>query len=121
MWGLRAQGGVTYRSFALAVRYAYLVPDSQFAYMSVPLTGSEAIQELTPSATWFIKGQRLKLLADLPVIIHDPVFTETNVGSYAATDLPDQATVLATAGVPTGNTVARQTVFEARLALQAQF
>ena len=33
----------------------------------------------------------------------------------------DQATVLATAGVPTGNTVARQNVFEARLMLQAQF
>ena len=95
MWGLRAQGGVTYRSFALAIRYAYLVPDSHFAYMGVPLTGSQPIQELTPSATWFIKGQRLKLLADLPVIIHDPIFTEANVGSYAATDLPDQATVLA--------------------------
>ena len=31
-----------------------------------------------------------------------------------------QATVLATAGVPNGNTVARQNVFEARLMLQAQ-
>jgi hypothetical protein len=69
----------------------------------------------------FIRGQRLKLLADLPIIINDPVFTEANVGSYAATDLPDQATVLATAGVPNGNTVARQNVFEARLMMQAQF
>jgi hypothetical protein len=43
------------------------------------------------------------------------------VGSNAATDLPDQATVLATAGVPTGNTVVRQNVIEARLMLQAQF
>jgi hypothetical protein len=51
----------------------------------------------------------------------DPVFAENGVGSYAATDLPDQATVLATAGVPTGNTVARQNVFEARLMLQTQF
>jgi len=49
------------------------------------------------------------------------VFTEANVGSYAATDLPDQATVLATAGVPNGNTVTRQNVFEARLMMQAQF
>ncbi len=86
----------------------------------VPLTGSQAIQELTPGATWFIRGQRLKLLADLPIILHDPVFTETNVGSYAATDLPDQATVLAAAGAPTGNTVGRQNVIEARLSLQAQ-
>ncbi|HEY4183680.1 MAG TPA: porin, partial [Polyangia bacterium] len=121
MWGARAQGGARYRSFELAVRYAYLVPSSNFAYMTVPLTGSEPIQELTPSATWFIKGQRLKLLADLPIIIHDPVFTEANVGSYAASDLPDQATVLATAGAPTGNTVTRQNVIEARLMLQAQF
>jgi hypothetical protein len=121
MWGVRTQGGISYHSFELAVRYAYLVPDANFSYMTVPLTGSEAIQEITTSATWFIRGQRLKLLADLPIIIHDPVFTENGVGSYAATDLPDQATVLATAGVPTGNTVARQNVFEARLMLQAQF
>jgi hypothetical protein len=121
MWGVRTQGGISYRSFELAVRYAYLVPDANFSYMTVPLTGPEAIQEITTSATWFIRGQRLKLLADLPIIIHDPVFTENGVGSYAATDLPDQATVLATAGVPTGNTVARQNVFEARLMLQAQF
>lgn len=121
LWGVRAQGGVSYRSFEVALRYALLSPDSNFAYMGVQLTGSEPIQELTPSLTWFIKGQNLKLLADLPVIIHDPVFTEVNVGSYAASDLPDQATVLATAGVPTANTVARQNVYEARLMLQAQF
>ncbi|HZL16247.1 MAG TPA: porin [Polyangia bacterium] len=121
MWGLRAQGGIGFRSFEVAVRYAYLVPDANFSYMTVPLTGSEPIQEITTSATWFIRGQRLKLLADLPIIIHDPVFTEAGVGSYAASDLPDQATVLATAGVPTGNTVARQNVVEARLMLQAQF
>jgi hypothetical protein len=129
MWGIRAQGGVSYHAFEVALRYAFLVPDSNFAYLTVPLTGSEPIQEITTSATWFIKGQRLKLLADLPIIIHDPVFTETGVGSYAATDLPDQATVLATStttgGVttitPTGSTVARQNVFEARLMLQAQF
>ena len=121
MWGVRAQGGISYHSFELALRYACLVPDGSFAYMTVPLIRSESIQEITPSATWFIRGQRLKLLADLPIIVHDPVFTEANVGSYAATDLPDQATVLATMGVPTGNTIARQNVFEARLMLQAQF
>jgi hypothetical protein len=63
----------------------------------------------------------MRRLADLPIIIHDPVFTEANVGSYAATDLPDQATVLATTGAPNGNTVTRQNVFEARLMMQAQF
>jgi hypothetical protein len=98
-----------------------MVPDSNLSYMTVPLTGSEPIQEITPSATWFVRGRRVKLVADLPIIINDPVFTEANVGSHAATDLPDQATVLATAGVPTGNTVARQNVYEARLIIQAQF
>jgi hypothetical protein len=121
LWGLRAQGGVLYRSFEFALRYAILGPDSKFAYMTVPLTGSQPIQELTPSAAWYIKGRNLKLLADAPIIIHDPVFTETGVGSYAATDLPDQATVLASAGTPTTSTVTRQTVIEGRLMLQAQF
>jgi len=121
MWGARAQGGVSIRTFELAVRYACLAPDSKFSYMTVPLTGSQMIQEITPSAIWFIRGQQLKLLADLPIIINDPVFTEAGVGSYAASDLPDQATILATMGVPTGNTVARQNVFQARLQLQAQF
>jgi hypothetical protein len=121
MWGLRAQGGAIYRSFEVALRYAILAPDTQFAYMAVPLTGSQPIQEITPSASWFIRGRMLKLLADLPVIIHDPVFTETGVGSYAATDLQDQATVLFANGARTTSTVARQNVFEARLMLQAQF
>ncbi|HVV50247.1 MAG TPA: porin [Polyangia bacterium] len=121
IWGLRAQGGVLWRSFELALRYAILGPDSKFAYMTVPLTGSQPIQEITPSAAWYVRGRNLKLLVDAPIIIHDPVFTETGVGSYAATDLPDQATVLASMGTPTTSTVARQTVFEGRLMLQAQF
>ncbi|MEO8211706.1 MAG: porin [Myxococcales bacterium] len=121
MWGLRLQGGAMYRSFEVALRYAFLEPDSNFAYMTVPLTGSQAIQEITPSVAWFIKGRMLKLLADVPILIHDPVFTETGVGSYVATDLPDQTTVLAAMGVPTGNTVTRQNVIEARVMLQAQF
>lgn len=121
IWGLRAQGGVLWRSFEFALRYAILGPDSKFAYMTVPLTGSQPIQEITPSAAWYIKGRNLKLLVDAPVIIHDPVFTESGVGSYAASDLPDQATVLASMGTPTTSTVSRQTVLEGRLMLQAQF
>lgn len=121
IWGLRAQGGVLYGPFELALRYAILGPDSKFAYMTVPLTGSQAIQEITPSLAWYIRGRNLKLLADAPVIIHDVVFTETGVGSYAATDLPDQATILASMGTPTASTVTRQNVIEGRLMLQAQF
>lgn len=121
IWGLRAQGGVLYRRFEFALRYAVLGPDSKFAYMTVPLTGSQPIQEITPSVAWYIRGRNLKILADAPVIIHDVVFTETGVGSYAATDLPDQATVLASMGTPTTSTVTRQNVFEGRLMLQAQF
>ena len=91
MWGVRAQGGVIIRTFELAVRYAVLGPDSNFAYMTVPITGSQPIQEITPSATWFIRGQRLKLLADLPIILHDPVFTEANVGSHGSPRPGDRA------------------------------
>ena len=65
MWGVRAQGGVIIRTFELAVRYACLGPDSHFSYMSVPLTSSQPIQEITPARTWFIRWQRLKLWADM--------------------------------------------------------
>lgn len=72
--------------------------------------------EITPSATYYIKGQNLKIVADLPVLIKTPVITEKNVGSYVGVELPDQAAILAK-----GATVARQTMVEGRVMLQAQF
>jgi hypothetical protein len=122
MWGTRAQVGALYQDFELSLRWAVLGPDSHFASAatangpSVTLTGTQPIQELTPSLTWFIYGQNLKLIADLPILIDDPVFTEKNVGAYVGTELPDETSVLAS-----GGTVARQTIVEGRLMLQAQF
>ena len=119
MWGVRAQGGVIIRTFELAVRYAVLGPDSNFAYMTVPITGSQPIQEITPSATWFIRGQRLKLLADLPIIIHDPAPRST----WAATRPP-----ICPTGRPCSRRWARRMetrslarTCSTRLQLQAQF
>jgi len=122
MWGTRAQVGAIYDSFQLALRWAVLGPDSNFASAptatgpAVQITGSQPIQELTPSLTWFIKGQNIKLIADMPILIHDPVFTEKGVGSYVSSELPDESTVLAS-----GGTVARQNIVEGRLMIQAQF
>lgn len=45
----------------------------------------------------------------------------TSAVGVTLADLPDQATELAAAGMPTGSTVVRQTVIEARLMMQAQF
>lgn len=114
--GGRVQAGVSYRPFEIAVRYAMLVPDKNFASGPKQVTGSDAMQEITPSATWYIRGQQLKLVGDVPFLISTPVFTEKGVGSYLGLELPDQASVLAKTEV-----VNRQTVVEARLMLQAAF
>lgn len=114
--GGRVQAGVSYQPIEIAVRYAVLVPDKNFASGPTQVTGSDAMQEITPSATWYIHGQNLKLVGDVPFLISTPVFTEKNVGSYLGLELPDQASVLAKTG-----TVNRQTVVEARLMLQAAF
>ena len=70
MWGARAQAGASYRSFALAIRYAYLVPDSRFAYMGVPLTGSEAIRRDHPQRD--LVHQRTKAQAARGSPAHHP-------------------------------------------------
>ena len=114
--GARGQVGIAYKPFELALRYAVLVPDKGFRSGAAFVTGTQPMQEVTPSATWYLHGQGLKLVADLPILIHTPVITEKNIGSYVGVELPDQTAVLAR-----GGTVERQTVVEARLMLQAAF
>ena len=116
--GARVQAGVAYKSVELALRYAILVPDAKFATGGMSVTGKpgKAIQEITPTATWYIKGQNLKIVADLPYLINTPVYTEKNIGSYVGVELPDETTVLAK-----GGTVGRQNVLEGRVMLQAGF
>ncbi len=114
--GGRVQAGVGLRPFEVALRYAVLFPDANFASGGHRATGTQALQEITPSATYFLEGRRLKLVAELPVLINTPVVTENKVGSYVGVELPDQLGLLAK-----GGTVGRQTVVEARLMLQASF
>ena len=114
--GVRGQGGVSYGPVEIALRYAVLFPDANFSAGGQSITGTKPIQEFTPSAAYYIHGQRLKLVADLPILVNTPVITEKNVGSYVGTELPDQTSVLAK-----GGTVGRQTVVEGRLMLQAAF
>jgi hypothetical protein len=116
--GARAQGGVMIKDFEIAVRYAVVFPDKNFASAGQAImSNGDPLQEITPSAAWYISGQNLKLVADLPILMQVPVFTEKNVGSYVASELPDQAAILKTAT----NTVGRQNVVEARLMFQAAF
>jgi Phosphate-selective porin O and P len=116
MAGGRVQAGLTWKKVELALRYAVLFPDQHFASGGVAVTGTKPMQQVTPSATYYLKGQNLKVVADLPVLINTPVITEKNIGSYVGVELPDQTAVLAK-----GGTVGRQTVVEGRLMLQAAF
>jgi hypothetical protein len=113
--GGRAQVGVSYQKFEVALRYAVLFPDKSFSSGGAQITGSQPMHEITPTATWYINGQKLKVVADMPVLIHAPVFTEKGLGSYVSYEQPDQATVIAKGGVN------RQTVIEGRVMLQAAF
>lgn len=113
--GGRAQAGIAFRPLEVAVRYAVLFPDANFASSGAQVTGTKPMQELTPSATWYIRGQELKVVADLPVLINTPVFIEKGLGGYVGVEQPDQTSVIAK------GSVARQTVVEGRLMLQASF
>ncbi|MBS2025608.1 MAG: hypothetical protein JST92_24685 [Deltaproteobacteria bacterium] len=116
MSGLRAQGGVLFDDFLVGARYVLLRPDGQFNYKGTQVTGGQPIHEFTPGATWFLKGERLKIVAELPILFQAPVFTEKNVGAYVGTELPGETSVLANGGTST-----RQNIVEGRLMLQAQF
>jgi hypothetical protein len=113
--GGRVQAGVAYKAFEVALRYAILFPDANFSSGGASITGKKPMQEITPTATWYIKDQQLKVVADLPVLINTPVFTEKGLGNYVGVEQPDQTTVIAKGGV------ARQTVLEGRVMLQAGF
>ncbi len=115
-FGGRAQAGVLKDSFQVALRYAFLFPDKNFANSGVQITGDQPIQEVTPAITYYFHRDMMKLVADLPVLIHTPVIVENNVGAYVGTEFPDQTSVLSRGGM-----VGRQTVVEGRLMFQAQF
>jgi hypothetical protein len=113
--GGRVQAGIAYKKFEAALRYAVLFPDKSFASGGAQITGTKPMHEITPAVTWYINGQKLKVVADMPVLIQTPVFTEKGLGSYVGYEQPDQTTVIAKGGVN------RQTIVEGRLMLQAGF
>ena len=107
-----ARGG-----FEGALRYAVLIPDEKFVSGTTQITGKDPIHEITPALSYSFFGQdNLKVVADLPVTLNAPVISETNVGSYVGTDMPDQTSVLAK-----GGSVSKQNIVTGRLMFQAQF
>ncbi len=114
--GGRVQAGARRGQMEFALRHAVLFPSEAFSNGGVAITGTQAIQELTPSLTYYFKGQMMKLVVDAPFLINAPVFIEPKVGAYVGTELPGQSTLLAK-----GGKVERQNVIEGRLMLQAQF
>lgn len=117
----RVQGGYRKGKAAINLRYAALLMDpntnlrSGNKYFS-PTMGS-AIHEVTPSLTYFFKKHNLKVIADLPCYFNMPVYNEAGVGSYVFADMPDQVTVISTAG----NTVTRRSIVEGRMLFQFAF
>jgi hypothetical protein len=118
MAGGRAQAGLLVGPVAFTARYAFLVPNGNFSSSGQSITGGNtAMQEVTPGFTWYIRGEQLKLIADVPLLINDVVFTEKGVGTYVGSEQPDQSSILSSAS----NVAGRQTVTEGRLMFQAQF
>ena len=121
--GGRAQAGIYKQPLELAFRYAFIRPSPQFAYVASTGTAynivdGKLIHELTLGMTYYIKGDRLKIGIDLPILIGVPVLTEPNLGAYVLTEQPDQTTIIAP---PTNAKIDRQNVVEARMQLQYGF
>ncbi|TLY32905.1 MAG: hypothetical protein E6K56_02225 [Ignavibacteria bacterium] len=121
--GGRVQGAYFTNPFEIAGRYSFLRPDENFGVRDnlgtvYQILDSKLIQELTASVSYYLHGNRVKLTAELPIFINEPVITEPNLGTYPLIQQPDQ---VALAGPPTKAPVERQTVVEARLQLQVSF
>jgi hypothetical protein len=126
IWGGRVQAALGWRGLEFAARYAFVMPDSRFAFVATtpagagtttPITPNGAtIHEITPALSYRFFGERFKVIADLPILVDAPVFAEPNVGTYVGTEMPQQASVLGG-----GGSVSRQTVIAARLLLQGRF
>lgn len=116
MPGGRIQAGYNLQPFEVNLRYAVVSPDGDFAVGANPVTGTKAIQELTPSLTIQFPKIHSKLVMDLPIQINTPVITEQNIGAYLLMEQPDQASLL-----KNNAPLVRQNVVEARAMFQAIF
>lgn len=117
----RVQAGYLFKPFETAFRYVVLLPDKNQgsgAPGNVSL-GSMAIHQLDPSATWYAKGQNVKIIFDAPIFLNMPVITEPFTGSYVLSDFP--ISINASNLVNTPWMLSRRTVTEARLMFQFMF
>jgi len=119
--GGRIQFGIHQKPYEIALRYAFISPNSKFAYIgnnhqSYSIVNDKLIHEITLGATYFIKNDRLKLIIDLPILIQVPVMNDPISGSYVLTQQPDQVSYLAS-----GGKIDRQNIVQGRIQLQYAF
>ena len=119
----RALASYYTKPIELAVRYAFLRPDAGLGVTDgtgkvTQIVDEKLIQEIGFAISYYLKGDWVKLTAELPVYIDVPVATEPNLGAYVLTQQVDQTSVLV---APTNGKVSRQTVVEARMQLQVRF
>jgi hypothetical protein len=114
--GGRAQVAYQWKPVQLALRYAYVRPDENFAVGQTPITGKRSFQEITPALTYNFSGFNAKIIMDLPIQLGAPVIFEENVGSYVLTEQPDQTSLL-----KRGAPISRQNVIAGRMLVQASF
>ena len=130
--GGEAQVGYLFKPFEVDLRYAMILPDKNMGYFATVsgsttnqelpgqgasgnnFIGGRAIHEIDPSATWYLKGQNVKLVLDAPIYLDMPVTVDSSVGSYVLGDMPDQITVYS-------GGMKRETVAEIRGMLQFMF
>lgn len=120
--GARVQAGVAKGSAEISLRYALLDLDPGMVSPSgLPLLPDrKPLQEVTPSVSWRCRAN-FQLVADVPILIDALVFQEHTVGSYVASEQPDQSTVVKNGTTAGTGTVIRKTVPEARLMAQVSF
>jgi len=123
----RVQAGISRGAFDATLRHAVLYPDARMAN-TFTLTGSTTaqhsplfendrpIREYTPSLTYHYRSN-VAVVADMPIYTNMLVFQENRLGTYVATEHPDQATVVK----PGAGTAARERVVEGRLMVQVTF
>lgn len=124
--GGRVQVGVSRGALDASIRHAVLYPDTKMANTYTPtggtpqnsilFTSGKPMREFTPSLTYHYRSN-VALVADLPILVNMLVFKENKLGTYIATEHPDQVTVVK----PGSGTAARENVYEARLMVQVTF
>lgn len=114
--GGRAQVAYQWKPVELALRYAFVRPDENFAVGEARVTGRRSFKEIAPSLTYTFPGFDAKIVMDLPIQLDVPVIFEEGVGSYVLTEQPDQTSLL-----KRGAPITRQTVVAGRMLVQASF